>query len=44
MVQRATCGEKPAHERMLVEFFEPRQSEISLFIQTEKIALKMVYL
>ena len=33
MVQSATRGEKPAHQIMLDELFEPRQSEILLFRQ-----------
>ena len=44
MVQSATRGEKPAHQIMLDELFEPRQSEILLFIQTEKISGRRGYL
>ncbi len=44
MVQSATRGEKPAHQIMLDELFEPRQSEILLFIQTEKMLVRRGYL
>jgi hypothetical protein len=44
MVQSATRGEKPAHQIMLDELFEPRQSEILLFIQTEKMSCRSGYL